>query len=267
MKYLKHFKIFESQTSDHWDVYDIFQDLFEEFYYELPEFITKYPNQHDIQLASHKYGQIMISDNFVFGAKCLQVRITDNYRGHTIKPGMFKNFEGLHDEKYSEMLQECHNRVVSLLHPVETIVGSIGKYTIDLDLVYFYEKPNFSRCGEVEIYGSNIGIRLEKLGINLSSNSRHDNGFHSDGSPLYAGDMFYLLGYYDYDFYKVEKISSYNNDTPFVKWVTSEWQSVCKKLKIKEGQKYNRENPKITVAEFMTILKKNQNNYETFKEV
>lgn len=266
MKYLKSYQIFESQTTDHWDIHDIFLDLFEEFDYELPEFVTKYPNQHDIQLGSNRYGIIEISDYWVFGAKCLRIRITDN-KGQTIKSGMFKNFEGLDNVKYSQMLQECHNRVVSLLDPVETIVGSIGKYTRDLDLLYFYDKPNFSRFGDVEVYGSNIGIHLDKLGIELESNSRHSNGFDSRGGQKYAGDMFRIMRYYDAYFYEVEKISMYNDDTPFVKWVTSEWQSVCEKLKIKQGQKVKMDNPKITVAEFMTILKKNQNNYETFKKI
>ena len=266
MKHLKKYKVFESlQSQEHWDIHDILLDLFEEFGYEVPEFVHKYPNQHNIQAGSIKWGQIDISDYWVFGTKCLRIRITDN-SNRLLKKGGYKDFNGLYEvgtEKYKTILQEAHQRIIQVLEPVEVIVGSIGHYTRDLDLLYFYEKPTFERLGDVEIYGSNIGIKLDKLNITLESNSRHNNMFSAYSPHLMGSGMVCLIGYYDRYFYNQDILKVMNSGTPIEKWIQSEWDNVCKKLKIKDGQKVNMDNPKITVAEFMSLLKKNQDNYES----
>ena len=62
-----------------------------------------------------------------------------------------------------------------------------------------------------------------------------------------------------------EKDESRRNNKPLLDWIDSEWDEVCRRLKIKNFQKikdYN--NPKITIAEFLSILKKNQDNYASF---
>ena len=269
MKHLKTYKIFEVQTNEHWTIRDIFLDFFDEFEYTVPDFVHKYPRMHDL-MAHGKYGSINISDSYHFGAKCLKIRITGS-QNKTLKPGYFKNFDGIINEKYSEMLQECHLRIIDFLNPVDVLVGGGGIHTRDLDLLYFYEKPDFKRYKGVEIYGSNIGVSLEKLGIELFSNSRHFNCFDA-----YKGDqiqgMFYLMGHYD-GWYYSGKISekeeeSRRNNKPLLDWIDSEWDKVCERLKIKNFQKIrNFKNPKITVAEFLSILKKNQDNYETFKNI
>lgn len=265
MKHLKKYRVFEAlQSQEHWDIHDVFLELFDEFNYEVPEFVTKYPNQHNIQ-ASGKYGQIDISDYWVFGAKCLRVRITDS-NARQLKKGAYKDFNGFYEvgtEKYKSILQEAHQRIIQILEPVEVIVGSIGHYTRDLDLLYFYEKPTFERLGDVEIYGSNIGIELDKLNITLESNSRHNNMFSAYSPHLSSSMMVSLMGYYDRYFYYQDIFKLGKSDTPIEKWIQSEWDNVCKKLKIKDGQKVNMDNPKITVAEFMSLLKKNQDNYES----
>lgn len=263
MKYLKSYPIFEAQTSEHWEVHDILLDLFEEYGYEVPEFVHKYANQHDIQAGSIKWGRIEISDYHVFDAKCLRIRITDS-KGILLKSGAYKDFNGLYEvgvEKYKTILQEAHQRTIQLLNPVEVIVGSIGHYTRDLDLLYFYDKPNFSRFGDVEIYGSNIGIELDKLKASLQSNSRHNNMFDLSSNQLSHRPMFCVMGYYDGYVYYENLLKMGDSGTSMEKWIQSEWDNICKKLKIKDMQKVNMSNPKITVAEFMTHLKKNQDNY------
>ena len=157
MKHLKTYKLFESQNETHWETYDIFLDFLDEFEY-------KRPNSYNLQTHSRRYGSIEISDAYHFGAKCLKIRINDS-QNKTLKPGYFKNFDGVINEKYSKMLQECHLRMIDFLNPVDVLVGGGGIHTRDLDLLYFYEKPDFKRYKGVEIYGSNIGVSLEKLGI------------------------------------------------------------------------------------------------------
>lgn len=262
MKYLKSYPIFEAQTNEHWEVHDILLDLFEEYGYEVPEFVHKYPSLHDIQAAS-RLGSIHISDYWVFDAKCLRIRITDS-NVRLLKSGAYKDFNGFNEvgvEKYKTILQEAHQRIIKLLNPVEVIVGSIGHYTRDLDLLYFYDKPNFSRFGDVEIYGSNIGIELDKLKASLQSNSRHNNMFDLSSNQLSDRPMFCVMGYYDGYVYYENLLKMGESETSMEKWIQYEWVNVCKKLKIKNMQKVNMSNPKITVAEFMTHLKKNQDNY------
>jgi len=266
MKHLKTYKLFEAQNETHWETYDIFHDFLDEFGYEVPDFVHKYPSMHDLMVHSGKYGSINIVDAYHFGKKCLKIRITDS-QNKTLKPGYFKNFDGVIDKKYSEMLQECHLRMIDFLNPVYVLVGGGGIHTRDLDLLYFYEKPDFKRYKGVEIYGSNIGVGLEKLGIELFSNSRHDNSFTAYSLSMVRG-IYYLMAHYDGWVYtgKVsEKDESRRDNKGLCDWIDSEWDKVCERLKIRDFQKikdYN--NPKITVAEFLSILEKNQDNYASF---
>lgn len=114
MKYLKSYPIFEAQTSEHWEVHDILLDLFEEYGYEVPEFVHKFPSLHDIQAAS-RWGSIHISDYWVFDAKCLRIRIGD-YNGRLLKSGAYKDFNGfmklvLINTKhyYKKLIKELYN--------------------------------------------------------------------------------------------------------------------------------------------------------------
>jgi hypothetical protein len=267
MKLLKTYKLFEAQNETHWETYDIFHDFLDEFGYEVPEFVHKYPRMHNLQVHSRRYGGIEIVDAYHFGAKCLKIRINSSTQYRLLKPGNFKNFDGINNDKYSEMLQECHLRMIDFLNPVDVFVGSVGIYSMDLDLLYFYEKPDLKRYSGVDIYGSNIAVSLDKLGIDLISNSRHSNCFDAYKNGQIQG-MFYLMGNYDGWYYtgKIsEKDESRRNNKPLLDWIDSEWDEVCRRLKIKNFQKikdYN--NPKITIAEFLSILKKNQNNYDNY---
>lgn len=266
MKYLKKYSIFESRTDDHYNIMDICQEIFDEFDFIVPDHVKKYPTQHNLSAHSERIGNFDIEDTYHFGAKCLRIRITEDSnsnRNSTIKSGCFKNFEGLNDDNFKKFLEEAHGRIIKYLNPVQTIVGSLGSYTKDLDLLYFYEKPNFKRYKGVEIYGSNIAVSLDKLGIEVLSNSRHRNGFDAYKNNQIIG-IYYLMGYGDNWFY-YEEISREDNrnDLKLNKWMKSEWEKVCNDLKIKDYQTIrNLDNPKITVAEFMSILKKNQDNYE-----
>ena len=137
MKYLKNYKIFEKRSEIHLDTSEIFLEFFEEFGYKMAEYSN---NDHLPFVFSSKYGTIEISDIYHFGAKCLRIRITDSSTvsrgsGGVLNPGNYKNFDGIKYEKYSEKLEECHLRMIRFLDPVEVIVGSIGVYTKDLDLL------------------------------------------------------------------------------------------------------------------------------------
>jgi len=266
MKHLKTYRMFEAQTETHWETYDIFHDLLDRFGYEVPEHVYKYANMHDL-MAHGKYGSLNISDAYHFGAKCLKIRITASgtNRSMILKQGCFKNFDGVADAEYSEMLQECHRRMVDFLDPVDVVVGSLGEYTRDLDLLYFYDKPDFSRYSGVEIYGSNIAVRLEKLGVDLMSNSRHENCFTAFERNTVRG-IYYLMAHYDgwkYTGKISEKDAARRDGKGLCDWIDSEWKKVCLRLKIKDFQAVG-DNPKITVAEFMSILKKNQDSYASF---
>jgi hypothetical protein len=272
MKHLKTYKLFEAQTETHWETYDIFHDFFDEFEYIVPDFVHERPHSYNLQAHSRRYGGIEISDAYHFGAKCLNIRINSSTQYRLLKPGNFKNFDGINNDKYSEMLQECHLRMIDFLNPVDVFVGSVGVYSMDLDLIYFYEKPDLKRYSGVDIYGTNIAVSLDKLGMDLVSNSRHDNCFnvYKSGAGQIQG-MFCLMGHYDGWHYKgkiSEKDESRRNNKPLLDWIDSEWEKVCERLKIKDFQKikdYN--NPKITIAEFLSILKNNQSNYEEFKNI
>jgi len=259
--YIKDYKIFESQTNEILEIYDILHEFLEDYDYTVP----------DVKDTSKSisgygyYGTILIEESYHFGAKCIQIRITDS-NNKTIKKGTFKNFDGIVNSKYSNHLQECHKRITQLLQPVEVIVGSLGVYTIDLDLLYFYEKPDFSRYKGVEIYGSNISVYLDKIDMYLMSNSRHNNSFNvykKTQDIFQILGMFYLMAYYDgYVYQDADNMSSGNNTNTIgvmvYNWVKSEWGKICKKLKIKNLQRVG-SNPKITVAEFLVKLKETQN--------
>lgn len=281
MKHLKTYKIFERQTNEHLTLMDIYQEFFDKWGYEIPDYVDKYPNSHNITLYSDEYAlpwrtsglpRFEISDSWVFGAgdkqNCIMIRITNSSGSsntHMIKNGVYKNFDGITNTEFSQDLQECHQRAIDYLKPVDVIVGSLGEYTKDLDIIYFKEKPDFSRCGDVEIYGSNTAIYLDKLGMWLISNSRHPNIFSSYSEDRSKDSfMCYLQGYGDSRFfYHVgeEIIYKYREDSSLHRWVVSEWDKVCKKLNIKDRQKI-RSREKITIPEFMTHLKNNQDTYE-----
>jgi hypothetical protein len=272
MRNIKSYRLFESIDDKHWDIHDIFLELFDEFGYEVPKHVQDYPSLYNISLYSRRLNSgipsINIENSYCFGAKCLKIRFSSSSNRY-LKKGAFKNFEGLNNDKYSSMLQECHLRTIDFLKPIDFLVGSIGVYNIDLDLIYFYETPNFKRYEGVEIYGSNIAVNLEKLDIDLYSNSRHSNGFEAYSNFNIKG-MFYLMSYYDGYFYNgeiSEKDDNKRYNSELLDWIDYEWSEVCKNLKIKDFQKVNIKNPKIIVAEFLSILKKNQNNYEKFKNI
>lgn len=276
MKYLVGYKVFENiKNQVHLDLMDIYQDFFDKWGYELPDYVRQH-TWYNITLHS-KSGlpSFEISDSWVFGGdnphqNCIKIRISDGRRNN-IKAGVYKDFDGIIDKEFAQDLKECHERAVEYLNPVDVIVGSLGESTRDLDIIYFKEKPDFSRCGEVEIYGSNTAIYLDKLDIWLLSNSRHSNGFdsYSGNKTLNLLLMCHLQGYSDpgYFYYTgSEIIYNYNDNNPLHKWIVSEWDKVCEKLNIKSMQKI-RKREKITVPEFMTHLKKNQDNYEIFKKI
>lgn len=268
--YIKEYKLFENQTNEILEIYDILYEFLEEYDYTVPDVkdtsksISGYGD----------YGSILIEESYHFGAKCIQIRITSNSNNRSIKQGTFKNFDGIVNSTYSKHLQECHKRITQLLQPIEVIVGSLGVYTIDLDLLYFYEKPDFSRYKGVEIYGSNISIYLDKIEMYLMSNSRHNNSFsvfkNIQGNSFHNFQilgMFYLMCYYDgYMYQDKDNICQNDNTNQSItsnttivlkNWIKSEWGKICQKLKIKHFQKVN-PNPKITVAEFLVKLKENQ---------
>ena len=275
MKYIRPYKIFERQTNEHLTLMDIYQEFFDKWGYEIPDYVNKYPNSHNITLNSKVMNsglpRFEISDGWVFGAgdkqNCVMIRLTNSTGSsntHMIKNGVYKNFDGITNTEFSQDLQECHQRAIDYLKPVDVIVGSLGEYTKDLDIIYFKEKPDFSRCGDVEIYGSNTAIYLDKLGMWLISNSRHSNGFNSYSEDRTKDSvMCFLQGYGDPNwFYHVgeEIIYNYREDSDLHRWIKSEWGKVCEKLNIKDMQKI-RSREKITIPEFMTHLKNNQESY------
>jgi hypothetical protein len=267
MKYLKMYKVFESrqeylQLAD--DVVEIFRDFFDEFGYIVPDHVSKHPNMHDISLYNDG-SSFHIEERYIFGVKCLRIRITDgsSSRSNYIKVGVYKDFSGLLNNKYSEYIQDCHQRMLDFLNPVTAFVGSLGVYTRDFDMVYFYENPVLKRFKGVDIYGSNIAVELDKLGLSLQSNSRHSNGFNVYTSDSKIKNMYYLFGHrYDGWFYYTSDDMTENSKADKVdEWIKSEWDKVCLKNNIKNYQKVrNYANPKVTVAEFMAILKNNQDN-------
>jgi len=275
MKHLKSYKIFERQTEEHLNLLDIYQDFFDKWGYEMPDYAMNSPRSYNITMNSKKLNsglpRFEISDSWVFGAgdhqNCIKIRITNSSGSkHMIKNGVYKNFDGISNPEFAQDLKECHERAIKYLNPVDVIVGSLGEYTKDLDIIYFKEKPDFSRCGEAEIYGANTAVYLDKLGIWLFSNFRHSNGFDSYSEDRSKDSlMCYLQGYGDPDwfYYTGNRIllHDYREDSPLHRWVVSEWDKVCKKLNIKSMQKI-RGKEKITVPEFMTHLKKNQDTYE-----
>lgn len=263
MKYLKYFKNNEAINERDWEVFDIFQDLFDEFDYKVPSYVKQHPNHHSLSL-SGSFGSIDIADGYCYNARCLKIRMTDDSNSRLIKKGCYKNFDGILNKEYIEILEEAHLRMIDYLSPKKVIVGSLGVYTRDLDLLYFYEEPDFSRYKGVEIYGDNIAVHLEKLNMDLTSNSRHSNMFSAyDGSR--SLESFCLMYYYEEYFYKIKDITAFNaiNNVNLYNWVKSEWEIICKKINIKEGQKVlkSKKIPKITIAEFMAILKNKQDNY------
>lgn len=268
MKHLKSYKIFERQTDEHLNLLDIYQDFFDKWGYVMPDYVIKSPRSYNITLHSKKMNDGLptfeISDGWVFSngpSNCVMIRITNSSsRNHKIKKGVYKGFDGIDDPEFAKDLKECHERAVEYLNPVDVIVGSLGVHTKDLDLIYFKEKPNFSRCGDVEIYGSNIAVHLEKLGYWLLSNSRHDNGFDVYDENWNIKAMPYLKGYSDpgWFYYGPGEIMDRDPGSEITAWINEEWEKVCKAKNIKSYQKI-RSKEKITVPEFMTILKNNQN--------
>ena len=272
MKHLKSYKIFERQTEEHLTLMDIYQDFFDKWGYEMPDYARNSPWSYNITLSSKKMNdglpRFEISDGWVFSSgpkNCVKIRITNSGgRNHKIKKGVFKDFDGISDVEFAQDLKECHERAIEYLNPVDTIVGSLGVHTKDLDIIYFKEKPDFSRCGDVEIYGSNTAIHLDKLGYWLLSNSRHHNGFDVYDENWQIKAMPFLMGYGDPDwfYYGPGEIMDRDPGSKITEWINKEWEKVCKLKNIKSYQKVGDEE-KITVPEFMTHLRDNQETYGT----
>lgn len=255
MKHLKNYKIFENQSETHGvDYSEILYDFLDK--YDFKRFDGR---THRVMFSSQKLRlKFEISDSYHFGAKCVKIRFTDT--GKNIKKGVHKDFKGILDQDMVNDLMECHNKLIDFINPVHVEVGSLGVYTKDFDMVYFKETPNFERCGDVEIYGSNVAIRLDKLNHWLLSNSRHDNGFDVFDDNWQIITMSHLKGYsgsLDWFSYGPGAIMDKEDNNQIVDWINGEWDKICKKLNIKTYQKI-RTREKITVPEFMTHLKNNQ---------
>jgi hypothetical protein len=268
MIYLRKYKTFERQTTTHIEIFDILQELFDKFGYQMPNFVLKGTSTNTLEVYG-KLGRINVEDYYFFDAKCIRIRITAAPNINLIHPGVFKNFDGISYNGFSEILQECHERIIEYLNPVDVIVGSLGFSTIDLDMLYFFERPNFKRYKGVEIYGSNVGIYLDKSNLLLISNSRHDNivDIYMNNSLMnmfcisgYGNNKYFYITDEDWLFLNHRKVGN-----PIQDWVVSEWRKICNKLKIRNFQKINIDNPKIIVPEFMAILAKNQISFTSKK--
>ena len=81
--------------------------------------------------------------------------------------------------------------------------------------------------------------------------------------------MYYMYGgsddqvYYRNNKEQLSNVYYYDENNKYHKWVWTEWDSICEKLKIRDFQRINWNKPKITIGEFMTILKDNQDNFKT----
>jgi hypothetical protein len=168
-------------------------------------------------LSSQKLGLgIEISDSWCFGVKCIKIRMTDSSSGRSnIKRGVYKGFDGFIDQEMATVIKECHERIVQYLNPVHVEIGYLGVHTRDFDLLYFKEAPDMSRFGDVEIYGSNVAIHLDKLNHWLSFETKHNNGFDVFSESWGIEAVPYLKGYSDpgwfyFNMYRDRDIDNFN---------------------------------------------------------
>jgi hypothetical protein len=263
MKYLKEYNVNFDKNNQLLDIYDILMPLLDVYNYSIVKEM-----ENLLRLNSPKLGILEISNSFHYGSKSILIRITEGSGlfSYLLKKGTYKNFDGVIINEYASILEDCHNRIIQYLNPVKVEVGMVGVSIRDLDLLYLLEKPNYTRYKDVDLYGASSVVELEKIGVTLYSSERFKNKIQTIDITQKHLDTFNIMGYYDGYFYNldiVDKNIMINNKLAgnMVKWVQKEWDIICHKYNIKDMQRIrNINNSKITVAEFMVILKNNQNN-------
>jgi len=274
MKHLKKYKTFEAKQKFGLDetfytIMDCYRDLFDEFKFELPDYFKDVPGTYDVTLYSPKIGSFCISRNWSFSESenGFKIRLnTGGTRNRLTKNGYHKGFDGIDNERFVEVMKECHETCMSVLGSTSTLIGS---YDDDFDMFYFIQKPNFSKFKGVELYGGTAIKELDIIGGYLQSDCiRHDNIFNYYSNTHQIGGLFAINGSIGYE-RPIAIISGHDCDpygnctpnTPIEQWVSVEWEKVCDKKAIKWGSKAN----KITTPQFMKILADNQDIFKTYK--
>ena len=254
--------IFEENLKQYdmqWEIVDIIEPFLKKLGFTTYSFIDRSVTLRDPEFYTKDYNEhIKISKYWFGGVSCYQIRITNGTSSglkNILKPGNFQRFDGVNDLETIDLLENTVNDIQDKLNPVKMIIGSGGKYTIDLDILIFFEEPNLKEYKKLNIYGSNFGIEL-KNGISLFTNSRHDNIIDVFDNGVLKG-MYAIHGYGDCKYFynggsdiKVESDSINDID----KWIVGEWSKICEKKKIKTGTKYN--SNRYSVADFMRYLNK-----------
>lgn len=275
MKHLKKYKVFEAKQKFGLDeifytIMDCYQDLFDEFKYELPGHFKDRPGTYDVTLHARDFGSFNITENWLFGNNSkngYRVRLnTSGYRTSLTKKGFHKGFDGIDNSKFIELMKECHETCMSVVGATSKLIGSYGD---DFDIFYFTENPDFSRHKGVEMYGGTAIKELNIVGGYLECDCiRHDNIFNYYTDSHQIGGLFAINGGMGYQ-RPIGIISGHDCDpygkctpnTPIEQWVSVEWEKVCDKQGIKWGSKAH----KVTTTQFMKILSDNQEIFKTYK--
>ena len=248
------------------EIAELYQDFFDDFEFD------KWHENHEGNLTyiNNLGSQFQIERSYHYEAECIRIRIQFGGNDRLLKSDTngFKDFTGISNEKLAKSLEDCHQRVITVMSPVDFLVGSLGK---DLDIIYFLENPNFERYKGVNIFGSNYQLEIPHIG-NLTVNSRHSNIISIDlkvkGNKGVISCC--LMSYLDGNYYYLPNaifphIIMYRYDgTPVEKWIEDEWVRICQKLKIRRSTKGKgtivAHPEQVIPAEFMVWLKDNIDN-------
>jgi hypothetical protein len=280
---MKHLKKFEA----HQRKYDTIQgkDIAECFY----EFIEDFGGSIDTR-RSDPFGDTGYFDNAsIYGAKNCQIDINktwfantycyhfsyrnsgSSYRGD-LPNGYYKNFDGVNGE-YKTALEKGTKRAMSLLDidASRVHIGSFSAHGGQLDIMFFPNEsnPSFKEYKDVELYGCNAIVELDKLGYYLQCNLiRHNNMFQVYNLNHQIQSMPCIIGYIDCYYAYFNSLFAFDDEEklaskkPFEKWMMKLWEDVCKKVGITKNFQRIFKHYKITTPQFMRYIADHQDTFD-----
>ncbi len=189
-----------------------------------------------------------------------------------IKSGYYKNFDGIADETRKLILEKGTKRAMALLGIDRTRVhiGSFSAHGGQFDIILFPQDstPSFKEYKDVELYGCNAIVELDKMGYYLHSNLiRHGNMFQVYTFNHQIQSMPCIIGYVDCHYVYYNSLFVYDNEEkmnkkkPFERWMMKLWEDVCKKVGITKNFQKIFKHYKITTCQFMRYIADHQDTF------
>lgn len=275
MKHLRKFEAYQRKLDpiQGKDLAECFYEFVEDFGGEVVSH-RGYNDFDSAYISSMKFS-IHIEKTWFADTHCYHIYYSDStssYRS-AIKNGYYKNFDGIADDELKKVLEKGCRRAMSLLDidKTRTHIGSFSAHGGQFDIILFPNDstPSFKKYKDVEMYGCNAIVELDKLGYYLQSNTiRHPNMFQVYNLNNQIQSMPCIMGYVDCHWVYYNSLFVYDDaermasKKPFERWMMKLWEDVCKKVGITKNFQRIFKHYKITTCQFMRYIADHQ---DTFK--